>query len=137
MELAARRIAVPVAVFLTSCHPSPLTHSVPSDMNAKAVLGFLSAYGHRDLEGMMNYLEEDAVFLRSGAVLSKRQIRDFFQTTIQKHPNLRVEVGPLKVMQGAIHASVKVETDTIWADTWIFEMRNHKIHAYSLASGKR
>ena len=143
LKLAARLIALPVVLFLVSCHPAPVSqpapgsHSAPSDADAKAVLGFLNAYGHRDLDGMMRYLEEDAVFRGSGAALSKPQIRDFFQTAFQKHPKLRVEVGPLKKVQGTIHASVKVETEALWADTWIFEMKNHRIHAYSLASGKR
>jgi hypothetical protein len=64
-------------------------------------------------------------------------IRDFFQASFQKHPNLQVEVGPLKDIQGIIHANVKVQTNAIWSDTWIFEMRNHKIRAYSLASSRR
>jgi hypothetical protein len=86
---------------------------------------------------MMRHLDEDATFLGPGVVLSKPQIRDFFQTTFRKHPNLRVEVGSLKVVQGTLRVSVKVETDAIWADIWIFELRNHKIHTYSLASGRR
>jgi SnoaL-like domain len=137
MKLAARFLALPAAVFLVSCHPSPLAQPVANDPDSRAVLGFLNAYGHRDLDGMMKYLDEGATFLGSGGILSKAQIRDFFQSSFRKHPNLRVEVGNLKAVQGAIHASVKVETDAIWADTWIFEMKNNKIHRYSLASGKR
>ena len=137
MKFASRLILLPVVAILASCHRSPLFPPVPDDANARAVIGFLSAYGHRDLDGMMGYLDEDAVFRGSAVVLSKPQIRDFFQTTFRKHPNLRVEVGPVTMVQGTIHAAVKVETDAIWADTWIFEMRNHKIRAYSLASGRR
>jgi len=122
---------------MAACQRSPLALPAPSDANAKVVVAFLTAYGHRDLEGMMRYLDEDAVFLGSGTTLSKPKIRDFFQATFRKHPNLRVEVASLKAVQGAIHASVKVQTDVIWADTWIFEMKNHKIYAYSLASGRR
>lgn len=145
MKLAARFIALPVALLLASCHPTPSSQPglqpssqpVPDDANARAVLGFLGAYGRRDLEGMMKCLDEEATFRGSGAALSKPQIRDFFQATFRKHPNLRVEVGSLKVVGAAIHASVKVETNVIWSDTWIFELRNHKIHSYSLASGRR
>jgi SnoaL-like domain len=133
----AQWITPSVILLLASCQPAPHTLPVPDDANARAVLGFLRDYGRRDLEGMMKHLEEDAVFHGSGGDLSKAQIRDFFQASFRKHPNLRVEVGTLKVIQGAIHASVKVETDTIWADTWVFEMRGHKIRAYSLATGKR
>ena len=133
----ARFIALPAAAILASCHSQPHSLPVPDDANTRIVLGYLIAYGHRDLDGMMKCLDEDATFLGSGAVLSKAQIRDFFQTSFRKHPNLRVEIGSLKVVQGTIHASVKVQTDVIWADTWIFEMRNHKIHRYSLTSGRR
>jgi ketosteroid isomerase-like protein len=122
---------------LAACQRSPLSLPAPSDANAKVVVAFLTAYGHRDLDGMMRYLDEDAVFLGSGTPLPKPKIRDFFQATFRKHPDLRVEVGSITVVQGTIHARVKVQTDVIWADTWIFDMRNHKIHAYSLASGKR
>jgi hypothetical protein len=137
MGLAPRFLALSAAAFLASCHPAPLSHPVPDDANARTVLGFLNAYGRRDLDGMMGYLEEDAVFQGRGTTLSKPQIRDFFQTSFRKHPRLRVEVGSLKVIQGTIHADVRVETETIWADTWIFELRDHRIHRYSLASGKR
>ncbi|WP_243322786.1 nuclear transport factor 2 family protein [Geothrix sp. SG200] len=130
-------LALSMAVFLASCHPSPVSQPFPSDANAKIVLDFLNAYGRRDLEGMMRCLTEDAVFQGSGGTLSKPQIRAFFQTTFRKHPDLRVEVGTLTVVQGSIQARVKVQTDAIWSDTWIFEMRDHKIRAYSLASGKR
>jgi ketosteroid isomerase-like protein len=134
---ALRHLALPVVAILVSCHPRPLSNPTFNDADAKTVLGFLHAYGRRDLDGMMRYLEEDAVFRGSGDALSKSQIRDFFQASFQKHPNLLVEVGPLKDVQGTIHASVKVQTNAIWADTWIFEMRNHKIRAYSLASSRR
>jgi ketosteroid isomerase-like protein len=136
MKLAARLIALPVVAILASCQRSPLSLPVPSDANTKVVVAFLTAYGRRDLDGMMRYLDEDAVFRGSGAPLPKPKIRDFFQATFRKYPNLRVEVGPVQVVQETIHAAVKVETDAIWADTWIFEMKNHKIHAYALASGK-
>ena len=137
MKLAARLTALPVIAILAACQRSPLSLPAPSDANAKVVVAFLTAYGRRDLDVMMRYLDEDAVFRGSGAPLPKPKIRDFFQATCRKYPNLQVEVDSLKVVQGAIHASVKVQTDVIWADTWIFEMKNHKIHAYSLASGKR
>jgi len=137
MKLAARFIALPMVAILASCQRSPLSLPAPSDANAKIVLGFLNAYGRQDLDGMMRYLDEDAVFRGSGAPLPKAKIRDFFQATFRKYPNLRVEVTSVTVIQGAVHAAVKVETDVIWADTWIFEMGNHKIHAYSLASGRR
>jgi ketosteroid isomerase-like protein len=137
MKLAARLTALLVIALLGACQRSPLSLPAPSDANAKVVVAFLNAYGRRDLDGMMRHLDEDAVFRGSGAPLPKPKIRDFFQTTFRKHPNLRVEVISVKVVQETIHAAVKVETDVIWADTWIFEMKNHKIHAYSLASGKR
>lgn len=137
MKHPARLLALPVIALLASCQRSPLSVPAPSDANAKVIVAFLNAYGRRDLDGMMRYLDEDAVFRGSGAPLPKPKIRDFFQATFRKYPNLRVEVASVEVVQGAIHAAVKVETDVIWADTWIFEMRDHRIHAYSLASGKR
>jgi hypothetical protein len=135
--LRARWIVPSAVLFLASCQPAPYALPVPDDANARAVLGFLHAYGRRDLEGMMRHLAEDAVFAGSGSVLAKPQIRDFFQASFRKHPNLRVEVGSIKVVQGIVHASVKVETTAIWTDTWLFELKDHKIHRYSLASGKR
>jgi hypothetical protein len=86
---------------------------------------------------MMSYLAEDALFLGSGEALTKPQIRDFFQTSFRKHPNLRVEVSSLKEVPGAVHVVVKVETEAIWIDTWIFEMLHHRIHRYTLASVRR
>jgi len=137
MRPTARFIALPIAALLVSCHPSPQAIPAPHGADARTVLGFLSAYGRRDLDGMMKFLDEGAVFLGSDGVLTKAQIRDFFQTSFRKHPKLLVEVGSLKEVQGAIQASVKVETDAIWTDTWIFELKDHKIHRYSLASGRR
>ena len=143
MKLAARLIALSGLLLLVACHPAPVSLAsssaipAPDDADAKAILGFLNAYGRRDLEAMMKQLEEDAVFRGTGSTLSKAQIRDFFQTSFQKHPTLRVEIGPLKQTQGTIRVSVKVETNAIWADTWIFEMNNHRIHAYSFASNRR
>jgi ketosteroid isomerase-like protein len=143
MKLAARFIAVSVALFMAACHPAPVsqpassTNPAPGNADTEAVLAFLNAYGRRDLEAMMKHLDEEAVFRGSGSTLSKAQIREFFQTSFQKHPNLRVEIGPLKQTQGKIHVSVKVETNIVWADTWLFELKNHRIHAYSLASGRR
>lgn len=142
LRFAACLIAFAVLPFLTSCQapearPASKSIPAPNEADAKAIQGFLKAYGRQDLEGMMAFLDDDAVFRGTAAPLSKPQIRDFFRMTFQKHPNLRVEVGSLTEVQGAIHVRVKVLTDIIWADTWIFEMRNHRIHAYSLASGKR
>jgi hypothetical protein len=134
---ALRRLSILAVAILLSCQPGPQTSPTIQAADAKAVLGFLGAYGRRDLDGMMRCLEEDAVFRGTDKTLSKAQIRDFFQASLQKHPNLQVEVGPLKDVQGTIHASVKVQTNAIWADTWIFEMRNHRILAYSFASGRR
>lgn len=126
-----------VIILLASCRPAALAPSAPDTPDTRAVLSFLEAYGRRDLDGMMRCLTEDAVFQGSGGTLAKPQIRAFFQNTFRKHPGLRVEVGTLTVVQGTIQARVKVQTDAIWSDTWIFEMRDHRIHAYSLASGKR
>jgi hypothetical protein len=143
MKLAARLLAVPVALCLASCHPTPVSQPVasakpaPVGADAETVLAFLNAYGRRDLEAMMKHLDEAAVFRGSGGTLSKAQIREFFQASFQKHPNLRVEIGPFTESRGTLRVSVKVETNVIWADTWIFELKNHRIHAYSLASGKR
>lgn len=144
MKTMARLLPLSAALFLASCHPAPVAQpsvssgpSAPDDADAKAVLGFLEAYGRKDLDGMMRRLDEDAVFRGSGAPLTKAQIRDFFQASFRKHPNLRVEAGLLKKVQGTLQAAVKVQTESIWTDTWIFEMKNHKIHAYSLASGRR
>jgi hypothetical protein len=143
MKLTTRLIALSGLMLLAACHPAPVANSAssanpaPSNADTAAVLAFLNAYGHRDLEAMMKHLDEDAVFRGSGSVLSKAQIRDFFQKSFQKHPNLRVEIGPLEQSQGIIRISVKVETNAIWADTWIFELKNHRIHAYSFASAHR
>lgn len=135
--VAARSAALPVLAILVSCQPGPQSTPTIPAADAKAVLGFLAAYGRRDLDGMMRYLEEDAVFRGTETTLSKAQIREFFQASFQKHPNLQVEVGPLKEVQGTLQASVKVQTHAIWTDTWIFELRNHRIRAYWLASGIR
>ncbi|MBI1754277.1 MAG: nuclear transport factor 2 family protein [Acidobacteria bacterium] len=149
MKTATRLLALSAALLLASCHSGPVTQPsgqsstrpsdlpAPNEADAKTVLAFLSAYGRKDLDGMMRHLDEDAVFRSAGAPLTKAQIRDFFQASFQKHPNLRVEAGPLKEVQGTLRTAVKVQTESIWTDTWIFEMKNHKIHAYSLASGKR
>ena len=143
MNLAARLLTLSGLLFLVACHPAPVTSSAssanpaPSNADTKAVLEFLTAYGNRDLEGMMSQLDEDAVFRGSGSTLSKAQIRDFFQTSFKKHPKLRVDIGPLNQTQGTIRVNVKVETNAIWADTWIFELKNHRIHAYSFASNRR
>ena len=120
---------------LGSCRPAPLAQPIPDNADTRAVMGFLEAYGRHDLDGMMRHLDEDAVFRGSGGTLPKPKIRDFFQATFRKHPNLKVEVGALRVVQGAVHAAVKVHADVTWSDTWIFELRNHRILAYGLASG--
>ena len=137
MKLAARFAALLAIAMLAACQRPQASLAVPADANARVVAAFLADYGRRDLDGMMRHLDEEALFRGSGAPLPKPKIRDFFQTAFRKHPNLRVEVGSVKVVQDAIHAAVKVETDDIWADTWIFELRNHKILSYSLASGRR
>jgi ketosteroid isomerase-like protein len=136
MNLAARFVALLAIAMLAACQRPQASLPVPADGNARVVVAFLADYGRRDLEGMMRHLDEAAVFRGSGAPLPKPKIRDFFQAAFRKHPNLRVEVGSVKVVQGAIHATVKVETDVIWADTWIFELRDHKILSYSLTSGR-
>lgn len=136
-KLAARFIALLVIAMLAACQRPSASLPALADPNARVVVAFLADYGRRDLDGMMRHLDEEAVFHGSGPPLTKPKIRDFFQTTFRNHPNLRVEVGSVKVVQGAIHAEVKVETNVIWADTWIFELRNHKILSYSLASGRR
>ncbi|WP_043483341.1 nuclear transport factor 2 family protein [Geothrix fermentans] len=130
-------LTIPVLALLLACRPAALAPDAPDTADTRAVLGFLEAYGRRDLDGMMRFLTADAVFRGSGRELSKPEIRAFFQTTFQKHPGLRVEIGALRVIQGAVHARVTVRTDGIWTDTWIFEMREHRIRAYSLASGRR
>lgn len=137
MKRTAPYAAASAIILLASCRPAALAPSAPDTPDARAVLGFLEAYGRRDLDGMMQYLTEDAVFRGSGGTLTKPQIRAFFQATFRKHPDLRVEVGALTVIQGTIQARVKVQTNAIWTDTWIFELRDHRIRAYSLASGNR
>jgi SnoaL-like domain len=137
MARAARLISLPVAAFLISCHPAPQAVPARASADARVVLDFLEAYGHRDLDRMMACLAEDAVFLGTGATLSKPQIRAFFQASFQKHPGLRVEVGAPTEAPGAIQVRVKVQAEAIWEDTWIFEVRNHLIRSYRLASGRR
>jgi len=137
MTCPTRLITIPGLLILLACRPAALAPDAPDTADTRAVLGFLEAYGRRDLDGMMRFLTGDAVFRGSGRELSKPEIRAFFQSTFQKHPGLRVEIGALRVLQGAVHARVTVRTDSIWTDTWIFEMREHRIRAYSLASGRR
>jgi hypothetical protein len=143
LALLGRLLVLPAIALLAACRP-PVTQRpvisatpAPNEADAKVVLGFLSAYGHRDLEAMMRCLAEDALFHGSGTPLTKPQIREFFRDSFQKHSTLRVDVGPLVEIQGTLQVRVKVETEAIWTDTWIFSLKNHKIHAYSLASGKR
>ncbi|WP_306590511.1 nuclear transport factor 2 family protein [Geothrix sp. 21YS21S-4] len=141
MKRVARLAVFPALAALFACRPapspSPVPQPAPASPDARTVLAFLDAYGRRDLDGMMAQLDEDAVFRGSGAPLAKPQIRAFFQDTFRKHPDLRVEVGSVTVVRGAVHARVTVQTDTLWARTWIFEMKDHRIRAYSLAAGKR
>ena len=132
-----RIISIPAFLILVACRPPALAPEAPNTADTRAVLAFLEAYGHRDLDGMMRLLTEDAVFRGSGKDLPKPEIRAYFQSTFRKHPGLRVEVGALRVLQGTVHARVTVRTDAIWTDTWIFELRDHRIRAYSLASGGR
>jgi hypothetical protein len=136
MKPTTRLIALSAAL-LASCHPAPRSLPAPEDANAKVVLTFLQAYGQRDLDRMMACLEDDATFVGTGSVLSKPQIRDFFQATFRKHPNLRVEVGAVKVLPQTIRVEVRVETDRIWSDTWVFKVSDRKIRSYALASGRR
>ena len=133
----ATRLTILSAALLASCHPAPRALPGPEDGNAKVVLAFLRAYGQRDLDGMMACLEDGATFVGTGSVLSKPQIRAFFEASFRKHPNLKVEVGAVKVLPATIRVSVRVETDIIWADTWIFDVRTRRIHSYTLASGRR
>lgn len=137
------RCLLALVPLLLACHPRPVfqpaihAQPTPNEADAKVIVGFLSAYGHRDLETMMRCLDEEAVFVGSGHPLTKPQIREFFQVAFQRHPNLRVEFGPLAELQGTIQVQVKVETSAIWTDTWIFTLKNHRIHSYALASAKR
>ncbi len=137
MKRTAPYAAASAIILLASCRPAALAPATPDTPDTRAVLGFLEAYGRRDLDGMMRYLTEDAVFRGSGGTLTKPQIRAFFQATFRKHPDLRVEAGALTMVQGTVQARVKVQTNAIWTDTWIFELRDHRICAYSLASGNR
>jgi hypothetical protein len=68
---ALRHLTLPVVAILVSCHPRPVSNPTINDADARTVLGFLHAYSRRDLDSMMPYLEEDAVFRGSGNVLSK------------------------------------------------------------------
>lgn len=122
---------------LPACRRPGTILAAPTDPDGRVVLAFLEAYGRRDLEGMMRLLEEDAVFRGSSGTLSKAQIRAFFQDTFRKHPGLRVEAGEVQSVQGRLQVRVRVHTDAAWSDVWIFEMRNHRIRAYGLASGQR
>lgn len=131
-----RGIAIPalLAALLPSCHRPPATPPAPADPDARAVLAFLEAYGRRDLEGMMRLLAEDAVFRGSGQTLTKPQIRAYFLETFRRHPDLRVEPGEVRAVGGTFQVRVRVQTRAVWSDTWIFEVRNHRIRAYGLAS---
>jgi ketosteroid isomerase-like protein len=128
-------LALPV-LLLASCHPAPQVQPAPEGAEARVVRTFLQAYGRRDLEGMMACLADEATFVGTGSVLSKAQIRDFFQASFQKHPKLRVEVGELTVLPGRVQVRVRVETEVVWADTWIFEVRDRRIRSYRLAAGR-
>jgi ketosteroid isomerase-like protein len=137
MKPLAPLLAIPVLALLASCRPPAPGPGATDTADTRVALAFLEAYGRRDLDGMMRLLTEDAVFRGSGKDLSKAELRAYFQGTFRKHPGLRVEVGALTVVQGTIHVRVTVQTDAIWTDTWIFEMRDHRIRAYSLASRRR
>lgn len=137
MRHPAPLLALAALVGLLACRPASLAPGTPNTGDTRAVLGFLEAYGRRDLDGMMRLLTEDAVFRGSDRDLAKPELRAFFQSTFRRHPDLRVEVGALRVVPGAVHVRVTVRTDAIWTDTWIFELKDHRIRAYALASGKR
>lgn len=137
MRHPASVLTLAALVGLLACRPANLAPGAPDTRDTRAVLGFLEAYSRRDLDGMMRFLTEDAVFRGSDRNLAKPDLRAFFQATFRRHPDLRVEVGALQVVQGAVHVRVTVRTDAIWTDTWIFELKDHRIRAYALASGKR
>ena len=133
MTVAPRLVALSALVLMAGCHTAPATNPAQSDPDFKAVLGFFNAYSNRDLDEMMKFLDEGALFQGPGTTLTRQQIRDFFQKTLQKYPNLKIETGSPKRVQNTIQVSVKVETNSISINTWIFEMNSQKIHSYSVA----
>lgn len=137
MGSAAGSVALAALVVLAACQRPPRAVPDSESPDARVVRAFLDAYGRRDLEGMMRHLSEDAVFRGSNELLTKPRIRAFFQSTFQKYPRLRVEAGPITETRGTLQVRVRVETDAAWSDTWIFELRDHRIRAYGLASGRR
>lgn len=132
-------LALAALVLLAACQrppvASPATSPAQSDPDLKAVLGFFDCYSRRDLEGMMSYLDEGALFQAPGQTMNKQQIRNYFQATLQKYPKLRVEAAPPRRIQNTIQVSVKVETNVISVNTWVIDMKNGRIRAYSFAPG--
>ncbi|HJW73936.1 MAG TPA: hypothetical protein VJ486_14015, partial [Geothrix sp.] len=51
-----RRLSLPAIALLVSCQPGPQSTPTIPEADARAVQGFLRAYGRRDLDGMMRYL---------------------------------------------------------------------------------
>ena len=137
MGSVAGSAALAALVILAACQRPPRALPDRESPDARVVRAFLDAYGRRDLEGMMRHLTEDAVFRGSDEALSKPRIRAFFQSSFQRHPHLRVEAGPITEVRGTLQVRVRVETDAAWSDVWVFELRDHRICAYGLASGRR
>ena len=138
MSAATRFSALTAMILLVACQPSLVTVPAPvTDPDVKAVLGFFSAYGNRDLEGMMKHLDEAVLFRAPGSTLNKQQLRDYFQGTLQKYPQLRVEAEAPTRVQDMLQVRVKVETNAISVNTWIIDMKHGKILSYSFAPSPR
>ncbi len=138
MNAATRFSALTAMTLLLACQPSPVTVPAPvTDPDIRAVLGFFSAYGSRDLEGMMKHLDEAVLFHAPGSTLNKQQLRDYFQGTLQKYPKLQVEAEAPQRVQNTIQVRVKVETNAISVNTWIIDMKHGKIISYSFAPSPR
>ena len=137
MKRPALLLAIPVLAPLASCRPAALAPDAPATADTRAVLGFPAPSRRRALDGLHRLLTGAPALRASGRAPSHPRPPAPPPAPPQKHPGLRVEIGALRVLQGAVHARVTVRTDGIWTDTWIFEMREHRIRAYSLASGRR
>jgi len=123
---------------MAACRSSLTTYPELKDPDARVVIGFLEHYQRHDLDGMMNDMDEGAVFHGSDSTLNKQQIKSFLQQSLEKHPGLRIEFGPPRRIQDTLQVNVRLENNLIAQATWIFVVKNHKIHAYSIQpSGTR
>lgn len=136
MKLRFRLLALSAVVLLAACHSAMATYPELKDRDSRVVIDFLDHYKHHDIDGMMTELNDDAEFRGSGSTLNKPQIKRFFQQALKKHPDLRIEFGPPQRVRGTVQVQVQREDSSITRATWIFVLKNNKIHSYSIQPGE-